>query len=300
MSISVRSAPAPLALPALVRAMRPRQWSKNVLVAAAPGAGGVLGQGPVLVDVGLAFLALCLVSSATYLLNDVRDAEADRAHPSKRFRPVAAGLVSPRAALTAALALMIGGFAAAAAVNWGLVAVVLGYVALTVSYTLWLKHIAVIDIVAVASGFMIRAVAGGAATSVALSRWFVIVAAFGSLFIVAGKRHSEHIDLNGNGAGSRPVLEMYSSRYLQYVWTMASGVMLTAYCLWAFEQAEKVSSFSGYELSIIPFVAWVLRYALLVESGEGGTPEDIVLGDRTLLILSAVWVVIFGLSVYLS
>jgi decaprenyl-phosphate phosphoribosyltransferase len=298
MTASARAAAPPSAVAGLVRAMRPRQWSKNVLVAAAPAAAGVLESS--LAEVGIAFVSLCLVSSGTYLLNDLRDVEADRAHPTKRYRPVASGVLAPSVALAAGLALAVGGVALAGLLGPAFVAVVTSYLALTVSYTVWLKHIPVLDIIAVASGFIVRAVAGGVAVDVPLSRWFLIVASFGSLFMVAGKRHGEHIDLNGNGAGTRPVLGVYTAAYLRYVWTTASGVVLAAYCLWAFEQAQQSPNFPGYELSIIPFVAWILRYALLIETGKGGTPEEIVLGDRTLLILTAVWAALFGCGVYLG
>jgi decaprenyl-phosphate phosphoribosyltransferase len=282
----------------ILRALRPKQWLKNVLVAAAPGAAGVLTETDVLVDVGLAFVAFCMVSSGTYLLNDVRDVEADRLHPRKRFRAIAAGTVPVRLAVAVALVMLAGGFAVAAAVRVELFAVVVSYVALTTSYTLWLKHVEVVDIVAIASGFILRAVAGGAAVDVPLSRWFIIVASFGSLFIVAGKRHGEHIDLDDARGEVRATLAGYSRDYLKYVWTMASGVTIAAYCLWAFEMAPRGSDVPLYELSIVPFVTFMLRYAQLLESGHGEAPEDVVLGDRVLAVLAGVWIALFGAGVY--
>ncbi|HEY1360095.1 MAG TPA: decaprenyl-phosphate phosphoribosyltransferase [Thermoleophilaceae bacterium] len=287
----------PLAL-GLVRALRPKQWLKNVLVVAAPAAAGVLTQVDNLANVALAFVAFCLVSSGTYLLNDVRDLEADRAHPRKRERPIAAGIVPVRLSVGLGVGLMAAGLAVAATVTVELVVVVLAYVALTTSYTLWLKHIEVVDIVAVASGFILRAVAGGAATGVPLSRWFIIVASFGSLFVVAGKRHGEHVDLGNGGSAVRPTLGAYPRDYLRYVWTMASGVTIAAYCLWAFSQAPPGSAVPLYELSIVPFVTFMLRYALLLEAGHGEAPEEVVLGDRVLLVLAVLWAVVFGAGVY--
>ena len=283
---------------ALLRSARPRQWAKNVLVVAAPGAAGVLTQPPALVTVLLAFGAFCLFSSGTYFLNDARDVEADRRHPAKRKRPVAAGIVLVGVAVTAGIALLVADLAVAIAVGPAFLAVVAGYVALTTSYTLWLKHVEVVDIVAIASGFIMRAVAGGAAVDVPLSRWFIIVASFGSLFIVAGKRHGEHIDLDESRGEIRATLSAYSRDYLKYVWTMASGVTIAAYCLWAFEMAPRDSDVPLYELSIVPFVTFILRYALLLEEGHGGAPEDIVLSDRVLVVLAGAWVVVFGASVY--
>jgi decaprenyl-phosphate phosphoribosyltransferase len=282
----------------VLRSLRPRQWLKNVLVVAAPGAAGVLFDGDVIGSVALAFVAFCLVSSGTYLLNDARDLEADRLHPRKRFRPIAAGIVSVRMAVGLGIALIAAGLAVAAAVRLELLIVVAAYILLTTSYTLWLKHVEVVDIVAIASGFIMRAVAGGAAADVPLSRWFIIVASFGSLFMVAGKRHGEHIDLGDDGGAVRATLGAYSRNYLKHVWTMASGVTIAAYCLWAFEMAPAGAGVPLYELSIVPFVTFMLRYAMLLEAGHGEAPEDVVLGDRVLLVVAAVWIAVFGAGVY--
>ena len=293
-----RPAPAVPSGRALLRALRPKQWAKNVLVAAAPAAAGVLSHGDVVGKVALAFVSFCLVSSATYLLNDVRDLESDRLHPTKRHRPIAAAQLSVPFALVAATVLFVSGLVTAYLVRPEFLIVVGVYIAITATYTMWLKHIAVVDIVAIASGFILRAVAGGVAADVPLSRWFLIVASFGSLFVVSGKRHGEHIDLGDEGAEVRPTLGTYSRNYLQYVWTMTSGVTVAAYCLWAFEMAPKNEAVPLYELSIVPFVTFILRYAMLLEQGHGGAPEDVVLGDRTLLVLAAVWAAVFGAGVY--
>jgi decaprenyl-phosphate phosphoribosyltransferase len=283
----------------LLRAARPKQWFKNVLVLAAPGAAGVLFEAPRLTGITLTFVALCLVASGTYLLNDVSDVEADRLHPRKRRRPVAAGVVSVPMAVAAGTVLLLCGLGLAFAVGWLVLAAVALYVVLSSVYTAWLKHVAVVDIVTIASLFVVRAVAGGLAASVPISRWFLIVASFGSLFVVAGKRYSESYDL-GDGRGAvRATLDAYSPDFLRHVWTAASGVTLMAYCLWAFEQAGR-EAFPFFELSIVPFVLFVLRYALIVDAGRAGAPEDVVLGDRALQLIGAVWVVVFGLGVYLS
>jgi decaprenyl-phosphate phosphoribosyltransferase len=281
----------------LLRALRPKQWVKNILVAAAPGAAGVLTEAESLEKVSLAFVAFCMVSSATYLVNDVGDAAEDRRHPTKRNRPVAAGIVSPRLALVTAVLLGLGGFAVALAVRPAFLAVVAGYVATTVAYTLWLKHMSVFDIAVVASGFIFRAVGGGVAVDVPISRWFLIVTSFGSLFIVAGKRYSEHVTMGVERQATRSTLATYSRDYLRFVYTMAAAVTLTGYCLWAFEQSEKTSGMPWFELSIGPVVLGILRYALLLEEGYGGAPEDIALGDRPIQLLGILWVILFGAGV---
>lgn len=282
----------------LLRAARPKQWVKNVLLLAAPFAAGVLGEGPALGRVLLAILAFCLAASGTYLLNDVRDVEEDRRHPRKRRRPVAAGHVSPGLAIGAGVASLLAGLAVAAAVNWELLGVLALYVGTTTVYSLWLRNVAVVDIGLVAFGFILRAVAGGVAAGVPLSRWFLIVASFSSLFMVAGKRYGEYLDLGADRENGRPVLSAYSHSYLRYVWTVASGVAVTAYCLWAFEESGFHTGPPWYELSIVPFTMSILRYALLLDDGHGSAPEEIVWRDRTLQVLGAVWVVTFGCGVY--
>lgn len=283
----------------LLRACRPKQWAKNLLVVAAPGAAGVLSEGPVIVDVALAFAAFCLVASGTYLLNDARDLEADRLHPEKRHRPVAAGVVPLGLAVVAGVLLLAAGLAVAYLVSWKFLLVVALYIAVAGSYTIWLKQIPIVDIAAVASGFIIRAIAGGVAADVAISRWFLIVTSFGSLFIVVGKRHGEHLDLGPEGEMVRATLAEYSRDFLRQVWTIASAVTVTAYCLWAFGRPQTDIA-PWYELSIVPFVLGILRYALILESGRGSTPEDIVLHDRFLLVMGALWVALLGFAIYLG
>lgn len=283
---------------ALLRAMRPKQWAKNVLVLAAPGAAGVLTEGPTLAKCAIAFVSFCLVSSATYLINDIGDVEADRRHPTKRNRPLAAGLISERLAWIAAGVLFVAGFGLAALVRFEFVGIVALYVAITLSYTAWLKHEPILDIAVVAAGFIVRAVAGGVAVDVPISRWFLIVTSFGALFIVAGKRHAEHLDL-GPDPETRATLAEYSSAYLRYVYSVTSGVCMLGYCLWAFEQSDGAPG-PWFELSIVPFVLFILRYALLIEEGHGEAPEDLVLGDRTLQVFGALWVIVYGIGVSLA
>src|SRR5690606_22812323 len=198
----------------LVRAARPRQWLKNVLVLAAPTFAGVLGEPSAVLATALAFAAFCLAASGTYLINDARDAEADRAHPRKRHRPVAAGVVGVGTAVTVGIVALLASIGLAALVgSLALVGVLTAYVALTTSYSLWLKHIVILDLMGVAAGFVLRAVAGAAAVQVTLSSWFLIVATLGSLLIVAGKREAElHNSVlhRTEGSASRATLGVYT------------------------------------------------------------------------------------------
>lgn len=284
----------------LLRLMRPRQWIKNGLVLAAPAAAGVLDQAQYLGRALLVVVSFCLAASGTYCLNDTADAEADRAHPTKRFRPVAAGEVSVARARAVGIALLVAGVALGALTgSWAVTGITALYAGLTTAYTLWLKHVAVIDIVVVASGFVIRAVAGVVGTDIPVSDWYLIVASFGALFLVAGKRTTE-LRLE-DAVGHRAALADYTPSFLQYIRSVSSGVALLAYCLWAFEKADVAdSSVPWFQLSILPFVLIILRYALILETEDRRGPEEIVLGDRQLQILGLLWASVFAAGVYLG
>jgi decaprenyl-phosphate phosphoribosyltransferase len=297
-----RPVPGPgLSAGAVLRLLRPRQWVKNLLVFAAPAAAGVLDEVSTLVHTTVVFAAFCLAASGTYCLNDAADAEADRLHPTKRFRPVASGAVSASTARVLGVVLLVASIGVGAATGgWEVPAVTLGYVALTTSYTYWLKHVAVVDIVVVAFGFVIRAVAGVAGTDIPISDWYLIVASFGSLFLVAGKRTTE-LRLGDGADGHRPALAAYTPSFLTYVRSVASGVTLLAYCLWAFEKAGVAdAAVPWFELSIIPFALGILRYALILESDGDHAPEDIVLGDRALQAIGLAWAALIAAGVYLA
>lgn len=285
---------------ALLNEARPKQWAKNVLVFAAPGAAGALDNWHFLWRCLLTFVAFCLASSGTYYWNDIHDVEADRKHPKKSMRPIAAGQIPLRTAKVVATMLLAGGIALAFALGWKLGLVVVGYISLTTLYSAALKHVAVIDLVMVASGFVLRAIAGAVVDDVPMSMWFVLCTSFGSLFIVTGKRYAELRELGGDST-TRATLEEYTPRFLQMVLSVSIGATLVTYCQWAFEGREvSGSSWPFYELSIIPMATALLRYALVIEQGHGAAPEEVFLADRWLQVLGVVWVVVFGLGVYIA
>jgi decaprenyl-phosphate phosphoribosyltransferase len=285
-------------LPPLLRLARPKQWLKNVLVVAAPGAAGVLTQAQPAFRTAVAFVCFCLAASGTYFLNDAIDVEADRRHPKKRTRPVAAGEVGVNTAIAGAVVLSAAAIVLSFAARWQLALLVSGYLALTIAYSLWLKHEPVLDLAAVACGFVLRAVAGGIAVGVSISPWFLIVAGAGSLFMVTGKRSAELRSLGTDAASHRRSLDGYTEAFLAYVRAVASSVAILAYCLWAFEKSAAVGTPAWFQLSIIPFALAILRYALLLAQGEGGAPEELFLSDRVLLAIAAVWVVCFAVAVH--
>jgi decaprenyl-phosphate phosphoribosyltransferase len=283
--------------------MRPKQWLKNVLVFAAPLAAGDLLTPGVLGPSIVAFIAFCLMSSATYLLNDVRDVESDRVHPTKRNRPIAAGELTSSLAIALAAVLAIIALALALWINLSLAGVLLAYAVFTTSYSLFLKNEPVIELALLALGFLLRAIAGGVASDLPISQWFLIVAGFGSLFMAAGKRYSELSHAMGESAAAegwngntRRSLAGYTPTYLRFVWATSAAVTITAYCLWAFEVSVAPSTLPWAVWSVLPFVLAVLRYAVDVDRGEAEAPEDVVLRDYPLLILGVVWLVLFGLG----
>jgi len=288
----------PSRVPAAVRAARPRQWIKNVLVFTAPLAAGRLFERGVLLEAVFAFVAFCLVSATVYLINDVRDVAEDRLHPRKRFRPIAAGELSPTAALVLAAVTGVLGFGLGFATSWQLGLTLTVYLVLQILYSGFLKHLPVVDLAIVSSGFLLRAIAGGVATGIPLSQWFLLVAAFGSFFMIAGKRYSE-LKSVGADAGTRRSLLRYSESYLRFAWMLAAVMVLISYSLWAFEnRGDGLLGLPWTAISIAPFTLGLLQYALEVDTGNAGEPEDVVLQDRVLQVIGLVWLVTISVAVF--
>jgi decaprenyl-phosphate phosphoribosyltransferase len=286
-------------LTAALVTLRPRQWIKNLLVIAAAGAAGSLGHDDVPVRVGLAFIAFCMLASGIYAINDVRDADEDRLHPRKRFRPVAAGELAPRTAVSLGVTLVVGGLALCTAVRPLLGVVGAGYVALTLSYTLVWRHLLLLDIVAIAGGFVLRALAGGVAPPVNLSRWFVLVVTAAAVFVAAGKRHGELRRTVAANAlvGRRRVLKGYTELRLRVILALSGAVAVIAYAGWAFTLPE-VHGVPWRPLTLVPFAACIARYGALLHAGRGESPEELLLHDRLLQIAAVVWLALFALGVH--
>jgi len=284
----------------LIKAARPRQWVKNLLVLIAPVAA--LGSDvsfdfrDVAVKVSIAFIAFSLAASAVYLVNDARDVEADRAHPTKRFRPIAAGVVPEWLAYSGSVVLAAAALAVSFLATPNLAAVIAVYIAMQLAYCFGLKHQAVLDICIVSSAYLIRAIAGGVAAAIPLSQWFLLVMTFGSLFMVAGKRYAELQLAEKTGAKIRKSLESYTSTYLRFVWTLSATAMVVCYGLWAFERDGAGASW--YAITMIPFTIAILRYAVDVDGGLAGEPEEIALKDRVLQLLAVAWIGTIGAAVF--
>ncbi|AWK13052.1 decaprenyl-phosphate phosphoribosyltransferase [Streptomyces spongiicola] len=290
-----------LSLPiGLARTARPRQWIKNVLVGAAPAAAGELVSRHTAVQLALVFVLFTAAASAVYLINDALDVEADRAHPLKRLRPVARGDVPVPVAYTAGALLAALSTASAAVLCNAMTAVLLtAYVVMQLAYCVRLKHVLVVDLAIVTTGFLMRAVVGGVALSIPLSRWFLITTGFGALFMVAAKRYSEAVQTEGSGGATRALLSSYSSGYLRFVWQLAAGAAVLGYCLWALEGGGPAdgSLLPWRQLSMIAFTLAVLRYAVFADRGAAGAPEDVVLRDRPLAVIGLAWLAIYAMAV---
>ncbi len=221
--------------------------------------------------------------------------------PTKSKRPIAAGEISLTTGrvlgtVLPILALVLAGTDADGGRRSVVVAM---YMAITLTYSAIWKHIAVIDLIAIASGFVLRAAAGAVAVDVPMSSWFVLVTTFGSLFIVTGKRYAERRELGDDAGGVRSTLGEYSEGYLRFVLAVTCGAALVSYSTWAFETKESAGTdLPYYELSIVPIIAAFFRYALVLEHGDGAAPEEVFARDRVLQVLGLSWVIVYGLAVY--
>jgi decaprenyl-phosphate phosphoribosyltransferase len=300
----VATAPAALAprrmpLPVgLLKECRPKQWIKNVLVLTAPLASGTIDQKVTLQHVAIAFAAFCLAASAVYYANDALDVEADRAHPTKRNRPIAAGVIPIRLAWVCVAVLSAAALAVALADNGATLAVVTVYLAMHLSYSAWFKHVLVLDLALVAGGFLLRAMVGGVAADIPLSQWFLLTTGFGSLFMVAGKRYSEMVLMGEGASATRRSLAGYTPSYLRFIWQTMAGLTILTYSLWAFDLGQADKHVHWHEISIVPWAFVFLRYAMFVDAGKAGEPEDVVLGDRVIMAIGAAWLLLFALGVF--
>lgn len=284
---------------ALIKEARPNQWTKNVLVFAAPGALGVLNEWEPLSKSLVVFVAFCMAASGTYYWNDIKDVAQDRLHPKKKFRPIASGAVSLPLARVIGTVLLLGGPALAATVRPQAGGIVGLYAVITILYSTRLKHIPLLDLAIVAAGFVLRAMAGAAGTQTPMSNWFVMCTTFGSFFIVTGKRFAELVEMGAEAGSTRASLKSYTVDYLRQVLMISCGATVVTYCMWAFENATAANeAFPFHALSIVPMVLALLRYLMVLENGGGGAPEEVFIGDRAIQMYGAVWIVVYGMAVY--
>ena len=299
-AVAIATASRPFtSIAAVLRALRPAQWLKNGLVLAGLVFGAKLFDLAAAQRAILAAGCFCLLSSGFYLLNDVRDAEADRLHPNKRTRPVAAGELTPAAAGVLGLVLIVLATLAGTFLGTAFVAVVFAYSALMLAYNLALKEIVLIDVIAIAVGFVLRAVGGAFAVDVSISPWLLVCTVLLALLLGFGKRRYELAALQ-DAQGHRRSLALYSQSLLDRAVAATAVGTLVAYAAYAFEGGT-VPTDVGMALTIPLVAVGIVRYVFLVyRRGEGGSPETMLLTDRVLLATVAVWSVVSSGVLYFA
>jgi len=303
----IESSEAPLSY---VRLCRPRQWIKNLLVAAAPFAAGVMDDLETALTVFAGIVAFSVVSSGIYAINDAHDyladrahptkrSRADRAHPTKRSRPVASEAIPPASARVFGSFLVVAGVAIGLlAGNIDFAAILALYAGTSIAYSLGLKQVALIDIAIIAFGFLLRALSGAVLVDVPVSAWFLIVTTFGALLIAAGKRFGERLELKDGGDAHRAALADYAPGFIEFLLGVSAAVVLLSYSQWALEIQDGVAGIPWAAISLGPFVLAVLRYAQLIYLGRGGEPETLIIDDRGLQAIGVVWFITVAFAFY--
>ncbi len=285
---------------ALLKTMRPRQWTKNVFVFAALVFDHKLFVPDYVVVTLAGFGLLCLLSSAVYILNDLVDIEKDRRHPKKRHRPLPSGRLRPGVAVAAVFLLLALSLPAALWLNAWFGVVAVAYLATNLLYSFWLKNIVLVDVLILASGFLLRAVGGAALVDSAISPWLYICLSLLALFLGFGKRRGEILLMSGNDGDTREVLREYSLPFIDELINLVATATLVAYSLYTFS-AENLPRNHAMMLTI-PFVLYgVLRYLYLIHiKGEGGAPDELVLTDRPLQLAFGLWALTAVAILYLN
>lgn len=296
--ITTKSGTLAVSARALLMELRPKQWTKNAFVFA----GLVFSLhlvDPLAVGKTLAaFLIFCAVSSSTYIINDLFDLERDRIHPTKRFRPIASGALSPTAAKVAVVVLLAISLPIAALLSWMFALVAIVYFCVVLLYSVRLKHMVLLDVFAIASGFVLRAVAGPAVLHVTLSSWLLVCAVLLSLFLAIAKRRHELVML-GEGAGEhRKILDEYSQPFLDQLIGIVTSATIIAYSLYTFSATNLPEDRSM--MITIPIVLYALfRYLYLIyQRNEGGSPETLLMKDKPLIVTILLWGVAVLLILY--
>ncbi len=287
---------------AIIKSMRPAQWTKNLFVfAALIFARKFFSPREIALSVG-AFLVFCLASGAFYIFNDIRDCEEDRLHPKKCLRPIAHGDLGRGQAMAVFLVLSIIGLAAAFLLRPQFFYAVAVYLAIQLAYSLKLKQVVILDIFVIAAGFVIRVVAGGLVIDVPISSWLLICTTLLALLLAMGKRRHELILLEDKATNHRAILKEYSAYLLDQMIAVVTASTLIAYCLYTIS-AETVAKFGTEHLIwTAAFVLYgIFRYLYLVhQKGKGGSPEELILQDKPLLLNIVLWIGAVVVIIYLK
>ncbi len=277
---------------AMVRLARPHQWTKNLLVFAALVFSRRLFNYRDALLATLAFAAFCALASFAYALNDIMDREADRVNPEKRERPLASGELRVRDAGVFAACLGLGALGLGAALGWRFIAIAFAYIGLQFAYSLWAKHVVILDVIAVALGFVLRAFAGGVAIGVVVSPWLIFITFVLALFLALSRRRHELTVLSGAAREHREALGEYSVRLIDQMLAIVAGATLVGYMIYSASAEVEAKLGTHYQYLTVPYVVFgVLRYLYLVqERDEGGDPSLMLLSDRQLLASLVLWI----------
>jgi 4-hydroxybenzoate polyprenyltransferase len=278
----------------IFKSLRPQQWIKNFFIFAPVIFSRNFLNRPLVLKTAAAFAAFCLIASAHYIFNDIRDMEEDRLHPVKSKRPLASGRLKIGPAVLSCVVIAVLGLAVAVTVNRGVFIISLAYLVLQILYSLRLKHVVILDVFVVAAGFVIRVVAGGLAIEVTISSWLLICTMLLALFLAMGKRRHEIVLLEGNAKNHRPILKEYNTALLDQMISVVTASTLIAYCLYTISE-ETVAKFGTRKLIYtVPFVLYgIFRYLYLIHlKAEGGSPESLIIRDKPLLLDLFLWITV--------
>ncbi len=284
----------------LLLALRPGQWTKNVFLFAGLIFGQKLLNPADVATASAAFGLFCLLSGVVYLINDIQDRDADRHHPAKSRRPIASGALSVTTAWIAAVVLGAGALAGAFALDRGFFAVGLGYLVLQISYSVWLKHAVILDVLMIAFGFVLRAYAGAVVVHVLFSHWLLVLTLLGALFLGFGKRRAELSGLAGGATSHRPSLEHYTLPMLDQMLSVVMACTLLAYAFYTISP-ETITKFgTDHLLFTLPLPVYgMFRYLYLIHRGDRhGNPSDLLLSDRPLQICILLWGALVAAIIY--
>jgi decaprenyl-phosphate phosphoribosyltransferase len=286
-------------LRAVIRTTRPRQWSKNLLVFAAPLAGASLGRNDGFGYALLAMFAFGCASAAVYFVNDVADADRDRRHPVKRNRPIASGALPEQHAVVLAVLAAVFAVGAGVAIREPLlVATTSAYLCLSFLYSFRLKHVPYVEMVIVASGFVLRVLGGAAATHVRPSGWFLLVCSLGALGVAVAKRYTELTSLGADAVRHRPVMRYYRPDLLRIAQLLIGFGMLATYLMWALSEKSDVQPW--HLASAVPLAAALVRFGVLTARRTVRPVEDLITRDAIMLCCEAAWLVLFCIGLYVE
>lgn len=278
--------------------LRMHQWIKNLFVFAPLFFGGMLFDGPMLLQSLVAFASFCFISSSVYIMNDYKDADLDRLHPKKKNRPIARGVIAPKGALLVGVMIFMTGMALATTISSPFIAIVSGYALMNIAYSFWLKHMALYDIIIIALGFVLRVFAGSVSTGIPLSSWVVIITFLLALFLAFAKRREDCGIYEKTGEERRASIAGYSLNFVDTSMAIVASVTMVSYILYAVEASANGSNEYLYLTSFFVLIGLLRYLQIAFVEGGAGEPTKVVTRDRHLMVQVGMFVMSFGYLLY--